>query len=53
MYKVYCSYHNLEGTCSIEDYNDCKSGLNSSRMLYVDFPTFRQAVPFSTISIIG
>jgi hypothetical protein len=50
-YKVYCSYHNLEGTCSIEDYQDTKAGVNPSGMLRVTFPAFTQAVPFHTIKL--
>lgn len=51
MLKVYCSYHQLNGTCTEEDYNDTKSGLNPSGMLLVQFDTFRQAVPFHTITL--
>ena len=52
MYRVYCSYHNLEGTCTIEDYNDSKSGCNPSGMLRVVFPEFTQAVPFHTVNLL-
>ena len=50
MKKVFCSYHNEEGECSLEDWNDAKSGANPSGMCRVIFKTFTQAVPFNTLN---
>lgn len=50
--KVYCSYHNENGTCTEEDYNDAKERRNPSRMVRVNFATFTHAVPFITLTII-
>lgn len=47
--RVYCNYHNQEGECTEEDFNDAKTGNNPSRMVKVVFDTFTQAVPFVTL----
>ena len=49
MKKVYCTYHQLKGVCTEEDWNDAKSGANPSRMVRVHFEDFTQAVPFHTL----
>ena len=46
---VFCSHHNQYGQCTIEDYQDAKSGRNPSGMVRVKFDTFSQAVPFNTV----
>lgn len=52
MKKVYCSYHNLIGHCTEEDYEDAKWGRNPSGLCRVVFDTFTQAVPFHTLTAI-
>lgn len=49
--KVFCNYHNEEGECTQEDWDDAYSGNNPSRMVRVVFDTFTQAVPLNTLSI--
>jgi len=52
MLKVYCIHHNEYGFCTLDDYNDSKSGANPSGMLRVEFNTFTQAVPLNTITLV-
>ena len=49
MKKVYCSYHQLFGQCTEQDFKDASTGANPSRMVRVTFPTFTQAVPLHTL----
>lgn len=50
--KVYCSHHNQYGICTEEDYYDAKLGNSPSGMVRVQFPSFTQAVPLNTLSVV-
>ncbi len=51
MKKVYCSYHQLFGQCTEQDFKDASTGANPSRMVLVTFPTFTHPVPLHTLTV--